>query len=87
MVASREDEAFLDWLGRRPVDLDVGTPPAPRVTLTQDGGAQVHYDVPITWTHASGARPTRTATLVVAVRPTADGPPVIAWSLTQPFVP
>ena len=87
MVPSHEDEAFLDWLGRRPVNLEVGTPPTPRVALTQDGGAQVHYDVPITWTHASGARPTRTATVVVAVRPTADGPPVVAWSLTQPFVP
>ena len=87
MIPSQVDEAFVDWLARRPVGLDVGTPPAPRIVQTADGGAQVRYIVPITWTHASGARPTRTATVLVAVRPTVDGAPVVAWSLAQPFVP
>lgn len=87
MVSSRANEAFLDWLARRPIDLDVGMPPAPRVTPTPDGGAQVRYVVPITWTHASGARPTRTATVVVTVRPAEDGAALVSWTLAQPFKP
>ena len=87
MVASKVDQDFVDWLARRPVDLEVGAPSAPRVAPTSDGGAQVTYSVPITWTHASGARPTRTATLVVAVRPSPTGATVGNWSLAQPFVP
>ena len=87
MVPSQADEAFVDWLARRPIGLDVGTPTAPRVVQTADGGAQVRYVVPITWTHASGARPTRTATVLVSVRPTADGTRLVTWSLAQPFVP
>jgi hypothetical protein len=87
MVASKVDQEFVDWLARRPVDLDVGAPSAPRVAPTSDGGARVTYAVPITWTHASGARPTRTALLVVAVRPSPSGATLANWSLAQPFVP
>ncbi|MFI5233009.1 MAG: serine/threonine protein kinase [Gemmatimonadales bacterium] len=87
MVSSRINEAFLDWLDRRPVNLEVGTPSAPRVTPTPDGGAQVRYVLPITWTHASGARPTRAATVVATVRPSADGATLVSWTLAQPFQP
>ncbi|MGH7653865.1 MAG: serine/threonine protein kinase [Gemmatimonadaceae bacterium] len=87
MISSPVDQAFIDWLARRPVDLEMGTPTAPRVTLTPDGGAQVRYVVPVTWTHASGARPSRTATVVVAVRAAAGGAAVVSWSLAQPFAP
>lgn len=87
MVPSKANEVFVTWLGRRPIDLSVGAPPAPRVAPTPDGGAQVRYAVPITWTHASGARPTRTAIVVVAVRPTAEGATLTSWTLAQPFVP
>ena len=87
MVASKIDQEFVDWLARRPVDLNVGTPSAPRIAATSDGGAQVSYAVPITWTHASGAHPTRTAMLIVTVRPSPSGATLANWSLAQPFAP
>jgi hypothetical protein len=87
MVASKIDEEFVGWLRRRPVDLEVGTPGATRVVPMPDGGAQVTYVVPISWTHASGARPKRSAVLVVAVRPSSAGATLASWALAEPFVP
>jgi hypothetical protein len=87
MATSKMDRDFISWLSGRPVDLDIGAPPAPRVAETSDGGAQLSYVVPITWTHVSGARPTRAAILVVTVRPSTSGAPLTSWSLAQPFVP
>ena len=83
MGTSRTDRDFMAWLRRRPVEMKVGDA-RPNVTVQPDGSARVAYSVPISWTHASGAKPVRNASIVVTVN---DSGKIAGWTLAAPFVP
>ncbi len=87
MVASSADAEFLEWLRGRSGDVQVGTPGAVHDVPLPDGSVEVSYTVPIIWTHASGARRTRTAAITAAVRPSPSGAKLTTWLLSQGFVP
>jgi serine/threonine-protein kinase len=87
MVASSADAEFLQWLRGRSGDFQVGTPGAAREVPLPDGSVEVNYTVPIIWTHASGARRTRTVAITASVRPSPSGAKLTTWLLSQAFVP
>ncbi len=87
MVASSADAEFLEWLRGKSGDVQVGAPGAVHDVSLPDGSVEVSYTVPIIWTHASGARRTRTAAITAAVRPSPSGAKLTTWLLSQGFVP
>ena len=87
MLASAADADFMEWLRGRSGNFQVGTPAAVRVAPLPDGSIDVSYTIPIIWTHASGARRTRTASITASVQPSPSGAKLSTWLLSERFVP
>jgi hypothetical protein len=87
MVASSANAEFLDWLRGRSGDFQVGPPSAAHDVPLPDGSVEVSYTIPILWTHASGARRSRTIAVTTSVRPSPTGAKLTTWLLSQRFVP
>ena len=87
MVGSKTNQDFVAWLRKKPIDVSAGTPRVTSVVPQPDGQARVTFSTPISWTHASGARPVKPASFSIVVRGTGGSAKLSSWTLNAPFPP
>ena len=87
MVGSKTNQDFVAWLRKKPIDVGAGTPRVTSVVPQPDGQARVTFSTPISWTHASGARPVKAASFSIVVRGAGGSAKLSSWTLNAPFPP
>lgn len=87
MVGSKTNQDFVAWLRKKPIDVGAGAPRVTSVVPQPDGQARVTFSTPISWTHASGARPVKAASFSIVVRGAGGAAKLSSWTLNAPFPP